>query len=126
MRKLITSALALATLAAAPAAAAPTVNIGQGSNVWRWYSCTQEHGGILLEAGDGPQSSTWAALINAEEWGTQPPVWPRCKDVLALCTGEPTGKSFIQNFKAGDPTPPDYNGSTWEDQRWETRVTVTC
>lgn len=129
--KLFGAVIAALTISAG-AQAAPVVQIGQGADVWRTYSCmvapqgTGYRGAIIATAADGPQVADWVALIKSQGWGYQPPVWPDCADVLAQCKGQPAGKKFIQTFHAGDPTPPDPDGSTYEAQQWTTRVTVQC
>lgn len=78
-------------------------------------------GAIIATAADGPQGADWIALMKSEGWGYQPPVWPHCADVLAQCNGQPAGKKFVTTFRAGDPTPPEPDGSTSAAQRWTAR-----
>lgn len=132
MRKFFGAVIAALTISAAGAQAAPMVSIGQGADVWRTYSCVAAptgagyRGAIVSTGGDGPQVDKWTALMEREGWGYQPPIWPDCADVLAQCKGQAGGKKFIQTFRAGDPTPPAPDGSTYDAQRWTTRVTVEC
>lgn len=133
MNILTTGAAVLAlTISTAEAQAAPTVSIGQGADVWRTYSCVAApdgvgyRGAIVATTDNGPQVDKWVALIEREGWGYQPPIWPDCADVLAQCRGQPSGKTFVQTFHAGFPTPPDPDGSTYDAQRWTTRITINC
>lgn len=131
-RKFFGAVIAALTIIATGAQAAPMVSIGQGTNVWRTYSCAAappghgHRGAIIATAADGPQVADWIALMKSEEWGYQPPVWPDCADVLAQCNGQATGEKSVQTFRAGDVTPPEPNGSTYPAQRWTTRVTIQC
>lgn len=121
-----------ATVSTTGAQAAPVVQIGQGTDIWRTYSCivapqgTGYRGAIIATADAGPHVDKWIALMEREGWGYQPPVWPWCADVLAQCKGQPAGKKFVQTFRAGDLTPPAPDGSTYSAQRWTTRITVQC